>query len=280
MARPLDRASTTVTTSSTVSCPRTRGSPEDQCLGIFGLLGALFLQTQTLQFDLGYSPLQAGLRILPVAAVLWVSAPASPFVARVIGIKFTVAAGLTAIAAGLGQNSAVSTAAAHYPGFVPGMLLIGLGAGLLLPTATNSVVGAVPQGDSGIGSATNAVALQVGGALGVAVIGRVLSALYQGHLTALAGRPLPAAAAHTIVGSLGGALAVARDAGGATGALLAETARAAFMSGNGTALAVGAAVALGGAVLMLAFLPSRPLRGRAQPEDAGSTAGMRAGDPV
>ena len=185
-----------------------------ECLGIFGLLGALFLQTQMLQFDLGYSPLQAGLRILPVAAVLCVSAPLSPVVARVIGIKFTVAAGLAAIAGGLWQNSAVSTAAAHYAAFVPGMLLIGLGAGLLLPTATNSVVGAVPQGESGIGSAANAVALQVGGALGVAVIGSVLSTRYQDHMTAaLAGQHLPAAATHAILGSLGGALTVAGQRG-------------------------------------------------------------------
>ncbi len=162
-----------------------------ECLGIFGLLGALFLQTQMLQFDLGYSPLQAGLRILPVAAVLCASAPVSPAVARVIGIKFTVAAGLVAIAGGLWQNSVASTADAHYAGFVPGMLLIGLGAGLLLPTATNSVVGAVPRGDSGVGSAINAVALQIGGALGVAVIGSTLSTRYQGRMTAaLAGRHL------------------------------------------------------------------------------------------
>ena len=141
------------------------------------------------------------------------------------------------------------------------MLLIGLGAGLLLPTATNSVVGSVPQGDSGIGSATNAVALQVGGALGVAVIGSVMSTRYQDHMTAaLAGRHVPAAAAHTILGSLGGALAVAGSVGGATGALLAHAARAAFMSGNEMSLAVGAAVALGGAVLVLARLPSRTSR--------------------
>jgi hypothetical protein len=95
------------------------------------------------------------------------------------------------------------------------MLLIGLGAGLLLPTATNSVVGAVPQGDGGIGSALNAVALQVGGALGVAVIGSVLSTRYQDHMTAaLVGRHLPAAATHAILGSLGGALTVAARAGG------------------------------------------------------------------
>ena len=166
-----------------------------ECLGIFGLMGALFLQTQLLQFDLGYSPLAAGLRILPVAAVLCATAPLSPVVARVIGIRFSAAAGLAAIAGGLWRISAVSTAAAAYPAFVPGTLLIGLGAGLLLPTATNSVIGSVPQGQSGVGSATNAVALQVGGALGVAVIGSVLSSRYQGHLTrALAGHYVPASA--------------------------------------------------------------------------------------
>ena len=230
-----------------------------ECLGIFGLMGALFLQTQVLQFDLGYSPLAAGLRILPVAAVLCATAPLSPVVARVIGIRFTAAAGLAAIAGGLWWSSAVSTAAAAYPAFVPGMLLIGLGAGLLLPTATNSVIGSVPQGQSGVGSATNAVALQVGGALGVAIIGSVLSARYQSHLTqALAGHYVPASALHAIVGSLGGALTVADTAGGTTGALLAHLARAAFMSGNATALATGAAVALAGALLVLTRLPSRP----------------------
>jgi EmrB/QacA subfamily drug resistance transporter len=230
-----------------------------ECLGIFGLMGALFLQTQVLQFDLGYSPLAAGLRILPVAAVLCATAPLSPVVARVIGIRFTAAAGLAAIAGGLGWSSAVSTTAAAYPAFVPGMLLIGLGAGLLLPTATNSVIGSVPQRQSGVGSATNAVALQVGGALGVAVIGSVLSACYQSHLTrALAGHYVPASALHAITGSLGGALTVADTAGGTTAALLAHLARAAFMSGNATALATGAAVALAGALLVLTRLPSRP----------------------
>ena len=228
-----------------------------ECLGIFGLLGALFLQTQWLQFDLGYSPLQAGLRILPIAAVLCLSAPLSPVVARAVGVKCTVAAGLAAVAGGLWQVSAVSTVATTYVTVIPGMLLIGLGTGLLLPTATNSVVGSVPQGDSGVGSASNAVALQVGGALGVAVIGSVMSTRYQLHMmAALAGRHVSAAVTNTILGSLGGALAVAHGAGGATGALLAHAARAAFMSGNEASLAVGAIVALGGAVLVLACLPS------------------------
>ena len=227
--------------------------------GTFGLLGALFLLTQFLQFDLGLSPLEAGVRILPLAAVLFVSAALSPLLARVVGIKLTVAAGLAAIAGGLWQVSAVSSIATTYGNVLPGLLMVGLGAGMLLPTATNSVVGSVPQGDSGIGSAANAVALQVGGALGVAVIGSVLSTRYQMHMAAaLAGHHVPAAAAHTILGSLGGALAVAAAAGGATGVLLAHAARTAFMSGNQVSLAVGALVAAGGAVLVLACLPTRP----------------------
>jgi hypothetical protein len=138
------------------------------------------------------------------------------------------------------------------------MLLIGFGAGLLLPTATNSVVGSVPHGESGVGSATNAVALQVGGALGVAVIGSVLSTRYQDRISAaLTGRPVPADAMHAIMGSIGGALTVAGKVGGATGALLAHAARAAFMNGSGVSLAAGAIVAVCGALLVLALLPSR-----------------------
>jgi hypothetical protein len=159
----------------------------------------------------------------------------------------------------LWQISAVSTVATTYGQVVIGLLLIGLGAGLLMPTATNSVVGSVPQGDAGVGSATNVVAIQVGGALGVAVIGSVLSTRYQDHMTtAVAARHLPTAVTHAILGSFGGALQVAGRAGGVTGALLAHAARMAFMSGVQVSLAVGAFVAIAGAVLVLACLPSRP----------------------
>jgi len=229
-----------------------------ECLGVFGLMGALFVQTQFLQFDLGFSPLQAGLRILPIAVTLVMSAALSPLCARVAGVKLTVAAGLAATAGGLWQVSAAARVGATYGDVVPGLVLLGLGAGLLLPTATNSVVGSVPQGDSGMGSASNAVALQVGGALGVAVVGSVMSTRYQDHMNAaLAGRHVPGAAMHAIFGSLGGALVVAGGAGGATGALLARAARSAFMSGVEIAMLVGSGVALAGVLLILARLPSR-----------------------
>jgi hypothetical protein len=176
---------------------------------------------------------------------------------RVIGAKLTVAAALAAAAGGLWQISAVSRGATSYGDVVPGLLLIGLGAGLLLPTATNSVVGSVPQGDSGIGSAINTMALQVGGAIGVAVVGSVLATRYQDHMgRALAGLHLPPEVTHPILGSLGGALGVASGVGGATGALLGRAARAAFMSGLEVSFLVGAVVSFAGVVIALVWLPS------------------------
>jgi EmrB/QacA subfamily drug resistance transporter len=229
-----------------------------ECLAVFGLMGALFLSTQLLQFDLGFSPLQAGLRILPIAVMVVVGAAVSPVAARLVGIKLTVAIGLVSIAAGLGQVSASSRLDMTYGDAVLGLVLIGFGAGLMLPTATNSVIGSVPQGDSGMGSATNTVALQVGGALGVAVIGSVMLTRYQSHLAvAVAGRHVPPSVAQTILGSLGAALAVAARVGGPTGVELARAARSAFMSGNQVAFAVGAVVALAAAVLVLMALPSQ-----------------------
>jgi EmrB/QacA subfamily drug resistance transporter len=229
-----------------------------EALGAFGLLGGLFVQTQFLQFDLDYSPLQAGLRLAPLAAMLALTAATAPAAARRIGVPLTAAGGLAAIATGLCLISVRANPATSYGDVLPGMILVGLGAGLLLPSATDSVVGSVPERDSGLGSAINAITLQVGGALGVAVIGSVLSNHYQDQMTtALAGQPVPPAVAHTIVGSLGGALQVADQATGVTRTLLKNTARAAFMSGTRPALGVAAAMALAGAALVLTTLPGR-----------------------
>src|SRR5664280_2254002 len=208
-------------------------------LGVFALLGGLFIQTQYLQFGLGYSPLKAGLCILPIAGVLAAVALTSTVVASAIGTRLTAAGGLVMIAEGLIQIAAVSAVTTSYAQVLPGMLLLGLGAGLLMPSATDSVLSTLTQDDAGVGSATNSTAIQVGGALGVAVVGSVLSSTFQGTLTpALAGHHVPKVAAQTILGSLGGALAVARLAGGALGAGLAHLARVGFAIGSHRALLV------------------------------------------
>jgi EmrB/QacA subfamily drug resistance transporter len=230
-------------------------------LGLFAVFGCVFVLTQLLQTDLGFSPLQAGVRILPVAGVLALAAPLSPLVVRAAGSKLTAATGLGSIAAGLLLLSNASTLSATFASILPGMLLLGLGAGLLMPTAADSVLGSLPRQESGVGSATYGVSIQFGGALGVAVIGSMLATRYRHHITAsLAGSHVPAAILHTITGSLGGALGVAASVGPPSGPLLAQAARSAFMSGSHVSLAAGAYVVAAAVALVLAALPARPAR--------------------
>ncbi len=224
----------------------------------FGLFGALFVLTQYLQFDLGYTPLQAGIRVLPAAGAIALVAPLSTLLVRAVGTKLTAAAGLAIVAGGLWQISG-ATAATTYLGTLPGMIMLGIGAGLVIPSCSASVMGSLPREHTGIGSATNGAVLQIGGALGVAVIGSLLSTRYQNHVTAaLAPYHVPLTVLSTILGSLGGALGVAARVGGVLGAALDHLARSAFISGMDLGLGVGTAVALAGCLLALAALPARP----------------------
>ncbi|HUO47371.1 MAG TPA: MFS transporter, partial [Acidimicrobiales bacterium] len=227
-------------------------------LGTFGFIGALFLLTQFLQFELGFSPLQAGIRMLPAAAAVAVVAPLSALADRALGLKLTTAAGLLCASAGLWLTSH-ATVAWTYGDLVPGMILIGVGAALVMPTVSGSVMASVPRGDTGVGSATNGTFIQIGGALGVAVIGSLQSTRYQDEIARmLAPHHVPQALLQTITSSIGGALGVAERLGGALGAALAAAARAAFVSGANLGLRVAAVVVLGGFVLALVALPARP----------------------
>jgi EmrB/QacA subfamily drug resistance transporter len=227
----------------------------------FGLFSALFVLTQFLQFSLGYSPLQAGIRILPAAAGVVVIAPLSALGVRFLGPKITMAAGLALIAGGLWQATGI-TASSGYAAIVPAMALVGAGAGLALPTASGSVLGAAPRANAGVASATSTAAVQVGGALGVAVVGSLLSTRYQDNISAvLAGQHAAAAAAHTVIikASLGGALAVAAKLPGTAGQLLGHLARGAFASGLDLGMLAASGVAIAGFLIALIWLPrTRP----------------------
>jgi len=231
------------------------GAVTSQALAVFGFYGALFLLTQFLQFSLGYSALRAGVCILPAAGAIALVAPLSVLIMRKIGIRYTVAAGLAIVAGGFWQISG-ATVASGYGDIVFGLVLGGVGVGLAIPAATESVMGSLPSGDTGVGSATNSAFMQVGGALGVAVIGSLLTTRYQDNITAaLAPYHVPAAVMAAVRGSLGGALEVAARVGGALGAGLAQLAKEAFVSGMGLGLAAGAFVMLGACLIALIVLP-------------------------
>ena len=230
-------------------------------LATLGLYGALFVLTQWLQFSLGYSPLRAGLCVLPAAGAIAVIAPLSSLSMRLIGIRYTVVAGLLIDFGGFLQISGASVASG-YGSILLGVILLGVGTGLVIPAATESVMGSLPAGDLGVGAATNGTFLQVGGALGVAVIGSLLTTRYQDNIgAALAPYHVPAAIADTIRSSLGGALEVAARVGGPLGAELAKYARQAFVSGMDLGLLTGAFVVLAGALIALVVLPGSRRRG-------------------
>jgi len=227
-------------------------------LVLFALMGLLFLMTQYLQFVLGLSAFQAGLAVAPVALVLLVTAPFSAVLAHKIGTKSVVVPGLLLIAAGLGFLSQ-TTIGDGVRWCLPFFLLIGCGVGLAMAPSTDSVMGSVPKDEAGVGSATSDTSLQVGGALGVAVLGTALNLHYQHLMSALIGHhAMPPAIHDIILGSLGGALQVATRIPGPTGAALAGAARQSFVSGMDLALLIACIVVAAAAGVVLLALPQRP----------------------
>ena len=234
---------------------------------MFGLFGALFVLTQFLQFQLDYTPLQAGVRVLPAAGAIVVVAPLSGRLVRTIGTRMTITVALLAAAGGFFQISG-ATVHTTYAQVVAGMVLLGVGAGLVMPAATGSVMGSLPEEHTGVGSATNGTFIQTGGALGVAVIGSLLSNRFEDRVTAtLAPLRLPHPVEQAIGNSLGEALAVAQHLGGAVGAAIAGAARSAFVSGMDLSLTAAGFVVLAAALIGLVTLPGKPARRRAGGRD-------------
>ncbi len=232
---------------------------------MFGLFGALFVLTQFLQFDLGYTALQTGVRLLPAAGSIILVAPFASLLDRAFGAKVVVGGGLLLIAGGLWEISG-ATVATTYVGTIAGMIMLGVGVALVIPSVTAAVMGSLPADHTGIGAATNNAFLQVGGALGVAVIGSQFSTRYQGRMVAaLAPSHFPVGVESTILGSIGGALDVAAREGGMVGEVLAVWARAAFVSGMDLAFLTGALVAAAAALLALVALPGRLPGARIRP---------------
>lgn len=226
-------------------------------LVLFALSGGLFLITQYLQFCLGYTAFQTGLRIAPIAAVLLVVAALSSFFVRYLGTKIVVFVGMILITAGFALLSTV-TMNSTYSSVLPAFFLLGIGTGLAVAPCTESVMGSVSVDLAGVGSATNSTALQIGSALGVAVLGSLLNTRYQVDMRALLDHfTVPPPIAHATAGSLGGALGVASHLGGALGAELARSARQSFINGMVFAVSVGAVIAACASVVVLALLPSR-----------------------
>jgi EmrB/QacA subfamily drug resistance transporter len=213
-------------------------------LVFFSLFGALFLLTQILQFVLGYSPLEAGASALPFAVTVGVTSPIAAVVSRRVGAKLPVTAGLGLMAAGLAIMSS-STAASGFWHYVLATVLMAAGMGFAMAPATDSIMGVLPASQAGVGSAVNDTTREIGGVLGVAVMGSVAGSVYADRMS---GAPQAAR------DSLAGALSVAHQAGSSD---LAAAAREAYVQGASKGLLVAIAAAAIGALLALRYLPAR-----------------------
>jgi EmrB/QacA subfamily drug resistance transporter len=224
-------------------------------LTFFALFGTIFAFTQYLQFVHGYTALEAGVRLIPLALGIMIGAGRSDHLVQRFGTKRVVAAGMTIVALALGSMALWSV---DTPYWIMGLtiFLLSLGMGNVMAPATDSVMGAVPEAKAGVGSAMNDVVRQVAGAFGVAIIGSIMNTVYGDRMEA-ATAGLPDAAAGPARDSVGAALAVASRLEGAAGSALASSARLAFVDAMSVAALTGGAVALLSAVIVLRWLPAR-----------------------
>ena len=225
-------------------------------LTFFALFGSMFLLTQYWQFVHGYSALQAGVRLLPFAAVMMVTAPSSARIVERAGTKAVVTTGLLVVAAALLGLSFI-TSDSSYLRVIANYCVMAVGMGLVMAPATESVMGSLPREKAGVGSAVNDTTRQVGGALGVAVIGSIVASVYSADINkAASSAGLSGTALEQSRESLGGALQTANSLG-ANAATFAQEAKDSFVTALSSGLRLGAATMVVAATVAYFFLPAR-----------------------
>jgi EmrB/QacA subfamily drug resistance transporter len=225
----------------------------------FALFGFIFMVTQYFQFVRGYGTLEAGVRTVPFAFFTAVAAPASAQLAARFGTKAIVAGGLISMAIGFAWTTR-DTATSSYWLVVGQMFFMGGGLGLVNAPATEAIMGALPPAKAGIGSAVNDTARELGGTLGVAIIGSLFASVYSTKLgQLLTGSPVPAEAQRLAADSVGAGFEVARrageQAGPQAGAAVKAAVDSAFIDGFRVGSWVSAGVVVLGAAFAVRFLP-------------------------
>jgi EmrB/QacA subfamily drug resistance transporter len=229
-------------------------------LAFFALFGTMFFLTQYLQSVLGYGAFESGLRLMPIAAGLIVGSPLSARLVEIVGTKRVVAAGLALVAVGLGLLT-VADADSGYGLVAAALVVLGFGMGNAMAPATEAIMGSLPLAKASVGSAVNDATRTTGGALGVAVLGSLVSSGYRAGMDG---------ATDAARDSLAGALAVAQRMGGPAGDGLAGTAQQAFVDGMHTAVLAAAVIAAAGSLFVLLALPARATRAAVIAEPAAA----------
>lgn len=227
----------------------------------FATGGLMLVLTQYLQFVLEFTPTDTGLAFIPLAVASLAFNVIGAALGKKLPARVLTAVGMVIIAAGFGLLATLSVG----DGFTKvalAMLVLGIGSGLGMPAAANALMGAIPGEHAGVGSALNDTIQQSGAALGVAILGTVLSSTYTGSMPADA----PASARHAITDAL------ALSAGsGDTG--LARAAREAFNTATSTTFTVSGIAVLAAAVLTLVLMRgTAAAQAPAEPAEAAEPA--------
>ncbi|WP_369239317.1 MFS transporter [Streptomyces sp. R21] len=222
-------------------------------LTILGLAGLIFFLSQYLQLVQGRGPFEAGLAELPAAVGAVAAGLIAGTVARRLSVRAVVAGGLAAVGLALAALTLLSQSTG-YPLLGGALLVVGIGAGFSFTVTADVILSSVPKEQAGAASAVSETAYELGAALGIALLGSIVTGAYRGF-TAPAGTP---EAAHE---SLGGAAEVASGLPADTADALMDSARTAFVEGLTLAAGIGAAVLLATAVAAWFLLRGQRLEG-------------------
>jgi DHA2 family multidrug resistance protein-like MFS transporter len=214
----------------------------------FVMFGFFFLFSMYLQFARGYSPLSAGLATLPLAATFMVVSPRSAGLVERMGSGATITAGFLVIAAGMSVLAFVGVQT-PYLVLVVAMVLLATGMSVVAAPATGGIMSSVPLAKAGVGSAMNDTTREVGGALGIAVFGSIVSSAYRATID-LGGLNLPSVAADQARESVGAAGGVASQLGGQGGAALADRAASAFTDAMNITATISVALLVAAALVV------------------------------
>ena len=214
---------------------------------VFAVMFSLFLVlVQYLQAVLGYSALRAASGLLPMAVMMMPLSTIAPTIAERIGFRRTLVTGMLLMAAGLFTFAMLADPNGGYLSVLPGILLLGAGVGLSMSPSTAAITASLPEEKQGVASALNDTVREMGGAVGIALIGSVLNSAYQANIEP-ATSALPPAVAEPANEGIGGALGVAAQMG-ADGTALLDSARQAFVDGMVPALLLAAGLSLAAAI--------------------------------
>ena len=221
-------------------------------LVFFALMGIFFSMSQVFQLIIGYGAFESSLRMLPLMMLMMVASPFVPNIVKKFGTRWTVTTGLVLVTIAFVVMSQWPTIPS-YPQIIASMAIMMTGMALTMTPATTMMMSAVPRNRAGMGSAMNDTTRELGGALGVAILGSILGTAYSNKI-AESVTQLPTDVQTIAENSLAGALVIAENLGPA-GAALVNAAKEAWMGGLSNAMLVAAGIVAVAAIISAIWLP-------------------------